>query len=48
VVVLGRAAVVDVPTALVAAGTLGVRLLLPRAPEPLLVAVAAAFGLMVR
>jgi chromate transporter len=48
VVVLGRAAVVDVPTALVAAGTLGVRLLLPRAPEPILVAVAAAFGLMVR
>jgi chromate transporter len=48
VVVLGRAAVVDVPTALVASGTLGVRLLLPRAPEPLLVAVAAAFGLMVR
>ena len=48
VVVLGRAAVVDVPTALVASGTLGVRLLLPRAPEPILVAVAAAFGLMVR
>jgi chromate transporter len=48
VVVLGRAAVVDVPTALVASGTLGVRLLLPRVPEPILVAGAAAFGLMVR
>jgi hypothetical protein len=33
VVVLGRAAVVDVPTALVASGTLGVRLLLPRVPN---------------
>lgn len=48
VVVLGRGAIVDVRTALVAAGTLAVRRLLPRVPEPLLVLAAAAFGLVAR
>ena len=48
VVVLGRGAVVDLRTALVASGTLGVRLILPRVPEPILVVAAAAFGLVSR
>jgi chromate transporter len=48
VVVLGRGAIVDVRTALVAAGTLAVRQRLPRVPEPILVLAAAAFGLAAR
>ena len=48
VVVLGRGAIVDVRTALVASGTLAVRRLLPRVPEPILVLAAAAFGLTAR
>jgi chromate transporter len=45
VVVLGRGAIVDVRTMLVAVGTLGVRLLSPRVPEPILVVAAAIFGI---
>ena len=48
VVVLGQAALIDLTTVLVASGTLGARVLLPRVPEPLLVAGAATIGLMVR
>ena len=48
VVVLGRGAIVDVRTGLVAAGTLAVRGLLPRIPEPLLVLSAALVGLAAR
>jgi chromate transporter len=48
VVVLGRGAIVDVRTAVVAAATLAARRLLPRVPEPILVLAAAAFGLAAR
>jgi chromate transporter len=48
VVVLGRGAIVDVPTGLIAAGTLAVRLLLPRVPEASLVVAAAVVGLASR
>jgi chromate transporter len=48
VVVLGRGAIVDVRTSLVAVGTLVIRRLLPRVPEPLLVLGAAVFGLATR
>lgn len=48
VVVLGRGAIVDGRTALVAAASLAVRRLLPRVPEPFLVLAAAAFGLAAR
>lgn len=48
VVVLGRGAIVDVATAVVAATTLLVRRLLPRVPEPVLVLAAAAVGLVAR
>lgn len=45
VVVLGRGAIIDVPTALLAVGALAARRLLPRVSEPILVLAAAAFGL---
>jgi len=45
VVVLGRGAIVDGPTVIIATGTLVVRRLVPRVPEPLLVLAAAAVGL---
>lgn len=48
VVVLGRGAIVDMRTSLVAAVTLIIRRLLPRVPEPLLVLGAALFGLASR
>lgn len=48
VVVLGRGAIVDVRTGLVATGTLAVRRLFPRVPEPLLVLSAALVGLAAR
>lgn len=48
VVVLGRGAIVDVRTSLVAVGTLVTRRLLPRVPEPLLVLGAAVIGLAAR
>jgi chromate transporter len=44
VIVLGRGAIVDGPTVIIATGTLVVRRLLPRVPEPLLVLAAAAVG----
>jgi len=48
VVVLGRGAILDLRTFLVAASTLAVRRLVPRVPEPILVVAAAIVGLMVR
>jgi len=48
VVVLGRGAIVDVRTALVAGATLVTRQLLPRVPEPLLVLGAALVGIASR
>ena len=48
VFVLGRGAIVDVRTALVAAATLVTRRLLPRVPEPLLVLGAALVGIASR
>lgn len=48
VVVLGRGAIIDLRTALLAGGTLAGRRLLPRVPEPILVLAAAAFGLASR
>jgi len=48
VVVLGRGAIIDLRTALLAGGTLAARRLLPRAPEPILVLAAAAIGLASR
>jgi chromate transporter len=48
VVVLGRGAVVDGPTALIATGTLAARVLASRVPEPVLVLVAALLGSLLR
>jgi chromate transporter len=48
VVVLGRGAIVDARTALIATGTLVIRRVLPRVPEPILVVAAAAVGLAAR
>jgi chromate transporter len=48
VVVLGRGAIVDLQTVVVAVGTLAARLLVPRVPEPLLVVAAAVLGLLSR
>jgi chromate transporter len=48
VVVLGRGAIVDLRTALVAFGTLAARLIFPRVPEPVMVVAAAAFGVFSR
>ena len=45
-VVLARRAIVDVPTALIAVVTLGVLLRSKKIPEPLLIAVAGAAGLL--
>jgi chromate transporter len=46
--VLGRRAVVDLPTAAIFAGALAVVLLVRRVPEPILVLAAAAVGLALR
>jgi chromate transporter len=48
VVVLGRGAIVDLRTGLVAFGTLAVRLIFPQVPEPVMVVAAAAFGVLSR
>jgi chromate transporter len=48
VVVLGRGAIVDGRTAIIATGTLVIRRLLPRLPEPILVIAAAGVGLATR
>lgn len=47
-VVLGRRAIIDAPTALIAAGALLVLSGVRRFPEPLLIAIAAATGLLLR
>lgn len=44
VVVLGRGAIFDGPTVIIAAGALVARRLIPRVPEPVLVLIAAAVG----
>jgi chromate transporter len=44
VVVLGRGAIFDGPTVIIAAGALFARRLVPRVPEPVLVLIAAAVG----
>jgi len=46
-VVLGRRAIVDLPTALVALGTLGVLTRLKRVPEPVVILAAGAVGLAI-
>ncbi len=48
VVVLGRRSVVDVPTALLCAGSLGVVWRFKRIPEPVLVVIAGLVGLWIR
>jgi chromate transporter len=47
-VVLGRRAIVDVPTALIALATLGVLLFVKRVPEPIVILGAAVVGLVLR
>jgi chromate transporter len=46
--VLGRRAVVDVPTAMIAAATLAVLLVVRRVPEPLVIVTAGLAGVLVR
>jgi chromate transporter len=46
--VLGRRAIIDLPTALIAAGTLLILLKLKRLPEPLVILVAGGVGLALR
>jgi chromate transporter len=45
-VVLGRRAIFDVPTVLIALGTLGVLVNLRRIPEPLVIIAAGVLGLV--
>jgi chromate transporter len=47
-VVLGRRAVVDLPTVLICLVTLGVIFKLKKAPEPLVIAAAGIVGILVR
>lgn len=46
--VLGRRAIIDLPTALIAAGTLVVLLTIKRVPEPLVILLAGGVGLALR
>jgi chromate transporter len=46
--VLGRRAIVDGPTLLIAAATLGVLLWAKRLPEPVVIVAAGAAGVMTR
>lgn len=48
VVVLGRRALIDLPTVLIAASVLGLLLLKKRPPEPALIALAGAAGVLLR
>jgi chromate transporter len=48
VIVLGRRAMVDVPTILIGATTLGVLLMVKRVPEPVLIAAAGIVGLLLK
>jgi chromate transporter len=47
-VVLGRRAIIDLPTALIALGTLGALVHLQRVPEPLVIVAAGVIGLLLR
>src|SRR5436309_11623190 len=47
-VVLGRRAIVDVPTALLALGTLATLVYVKRVPEPLVIVAAGVVGLLIR
>ena len=48
VIVLGRRALVDVPTILIAAATLGLLVLMKRIPEPVLIIAAGVVGIALR
>jgi chromate transporter len=48
VIVLGRRAIVDVPTILIGATTLGVLLMIKRVPEPVLIAASGIVGLLLK
>ncbi len=48
VIVLGRRAIVDVPTIVIGAGTLGVLLMTKRVPEPVLIATSGIVGLLLK
>jgi chromate transporter len=45
-IILGRRALIDIPTALIAIGTFACLLKLKRVPEPLLIAIAGLAGLL--
>jgi chromate transporter len=47
-VVLGRRAIIDVPTALIALGTLGALVYVKRVPEPVVIVAAGVVGLILR
>jgi len=47
-IVLGRRAIIDLPTALIALGTLGALVYLKRVPEPLVIVAAGLIGLVLR
>src|SRR5262245_16709626 len=47
-IVLGRRAIVDVPTALIGLGTLGALVYVKRVPEPLVIVAAGVIGLILR
>src|SRR5262245_17692726 len=47
-IVLGRRAIIDLPTALIALGTLGVLVYVRRIPEPLVIVAAGVIGLILR
>jgi len=47
-IVLGRRAIIDLPTALIALGTLGALVYLKRVPEPLVIVAAGVIGLVLR
>ena len=44
---LGRRAIIDLPTALIGLGTLGALVYLKRVPEPLVIVAAGMIGLMI-
>ena len=48
VIVLGRRAVVDVPTILICVGTLGIIVTMKRVPEPALIAASGVVGLLLK
>ena len=45
---LGRRAIVDVPTMLIAGGTLAILLWAKRCPEPLVILLAGLVGMVIR